>query len=364
MNFRKARHVHSRSATGSNEKNKKTKKRQRKNKGKFKNIISLTEKDIAIEKLKCELDAWKKADNRSAGIKKNKLSHKSITTSFYSNVTSSRPIPLGTPSKTASRVVSSRDSIIELLSGIPIFKEEDVTIEDCEVGNGQFGSIKLATINKLSLKAVIKIIDERKSSKKHVLAEAIVTMTLSGHNNFPYCFGMMNDNAILMEYLGTVTGVDSETYPTLAKHVKKGTSVDLLKKIFIAIFKAIEFMHTKKILHNDIKSDNVVVADTIKVIDFGKATMMTNPVIYSIAPGTTTHQMYNTRHRHLAYELRNVPGSKQSIATDTYSLGFMLKHAAATLRFSPLIQLGRMMKHTDPASRATIQNGLDKIQML
>ena len=108
---------------------------------------------------------------------------------------------------------------------------------------------------------------------------------------------------------------------------------------------------------------DVVVADTIKVINFGKATMMTNPVIYSIAPGTTTHQMYNTRHRHLAYELQNVPGSKQSIATDTYSLGFMLKHAAATLRFSPLIQLGRMMKHTDPASRATIQSGSDKIQM-
>ena len=62
------------------------------------------------------------------------------------NVTSSRPIPLGTPSKTASRVVSSRDSIIELLSGIPIFKEEDVTMEDCEIGNGQFGSIKLAIL--------------------------------------------------------------------------------------------------------------------------------------------------------------------------------------------------------------------------
>lgn len=86
-------------------------------------------------------------------------------------------------------------------------------------------------------------------------------------------------------------------------------------------------MHSKHILHNDIKSDNIVIYDNVpKIIDFGKSNLVTSCLVYSIKPGTEEHDKYERFHRHLAYELRNIPGSTQSVMTDTYSIGYMFKH--------------------------------------
>ncbi len=46
-------------------------------------------------------------------------------------------------------------------------------------------------------------------------------------------------------------------------------------------------MHSRQILYNDIKADNVVVANTAKIIDFGKATLISKPVVYNIVPGSS-----------------------------------------------------------------------------
>ena len=52
--------------------------------------------------------------------------------------------------------------------------------------------------------------------------------------------------------------------------------------------------------------------------------MIKCPVIYRLKPDE--QEMYNLHHRDLAHELRNVPGSKQAQATDTYSSGYLFKH--------------------------------------
>ena len=113
------------------------------------------------------------------------------------------------------------------------------------------------------------------------------------------------------------------------------------------VLQVVKFMHSKKILHNDIKSDNIVVADRVKLIDFGKETMSSSPLIDNIACGSADSRIYNTRHRHLVYELRNIPGSRQSNKTDTYYVGYMFKHAAANILYEPIFQLGRLMKRQD-----------------
>ena len=83
------------------------------------------------------------------------------------------------------------------------------------------------------------------------------------------------------------------------------------------------YMHRKKILHNDIKADNFIIGhDCVKLIDFGKATLISHPKIYAIKPGSELAKRYNTYHCHLAYELRNTPGFKQSISTEIFSLGY------------------------------------------
>ena len=79
-----------------------------------------------------------------------------------------------------------------------------------------------------------------------------------------------------------------------------------LKQICHTVLKAISFMHSKQLLHNDLKADNVVLACTVKIINFGKATMASNRVVYNVGPGTEINAKYNRDHRHLAHELRNL----------------------------------------------------------
>ena len=86
----------------------------------------------------------------------------------------------------------------------------------------------------------------------------------------------------------------------------------------------IEYIHEKvKILHNDIKINNVVLdgnslaeAEAI-LIDFGKARDQISPKVY-VTPADTQ------QFKHLAPELGQVNG-KQSKKSDVFSLGFLIK---------------------------------------
>ena len=60
------------------------------------------------------------------------------------------------------------------------------------------------------------------------------------------------------------------------------------------------------------------------LVDFGKATMIECSFTYNVALNDECRNLYNDKHRHLAYELRNVPNTKQSPLTDGYSIGNMI----------------------------------------
>ncbi len=62
----------------------------------------------------------------------------------------------------------------------------------------------------------------------------------------------------------------------------------------------------------------MIIANVVKIIDFGKSTLTSKPLLYNLVPGSEEQKKYN---RHLAHELRNNQGSKQTILTDTYSIG-------------------------------------------
>ena len=132
-------------------------------------------------------------------------------------------------------------------------------------------------------------------------------MAVSGHVNFPYSFGLFNENLMLLEYFGSFVNGAWLTCPNFADKQCNGISVAELKDICVGVLQVVKFMHSKKILHNDIKTDNIVVADRVKLIDFGKATMSSSPLIDKIACGFADSQICNTIHRHWAYELINIP---------------------------------------------------------
>ena len=120
------------------------------------------------------------------------------------------------------------------------------------------------------------------------------------------------------------------------------------------LLKAINFFHKQGFLHNDIHSNNVLIRDgkVVKLIDFGKVTMQLAPLKYRIVPGSERQKRYNRNHTHLAYELRNILNSKQSIKTDIYSIGHLFEnyfsHGLKNRQFTKIIA---RMKSVSPDTR-------------
>ena len=140
-----------------------------------------------------------------------------------------------------------------------------------------------------------------------------------------------------MEFIGGTETTESAPTLSAAKKINKFT-VSRIKFIFQKIFEADIYMHGKDILHNDLKRDNDIVnKNRIVVIDFGKATMLQYPLVYNVRKDPSEMAKYNQYHCLLAYELQNIPNTKQSLATDTFLLGYMLKHTAAIIPYSPLV---------------------------
>ena len=114
---------------------------------------------------------------------------------------------------------------------------------------------------------------------------------------------------------------------TLPSEKKESSlSNELCNRIFYQLVAAVKFMHKSSLLHNDIKTNNVLLKGELlqpALIDMGKFTLRRDPIVYKITESQKNR--YNQRYSYLAYELRNVYGSKTSTASDVFSLGFIFQ---------------------------------------
>ena len=69
-----------------------------------------------------------------------------------------------------------------------------------------------------------------------------------------------------MEYIGKTS-----LYQYLKSKAKKRISEQETKKIFRRIINGVQYLHSKRIAHRDIKLDNIMVNENydVKIIDFG-----------------------------------------------------------------------------------------------
>ena len=63
----------------------------------------------------------------------------------------------------------------------------------------------------------------------------------------------------------------------------------------------------------------------IKVTHFEKVTLTAAPLSYNIWNNSKENDKYNKFHHNLAYEIIDIRKTKQSICTDTYLVGYLLK---------------------------------------
>ena len=89
---------------------------------------------------------------------------------------------------------------------------------------------------------------------------------LAGHICFPFVYGTFN-NMLVMEFVGELC----HTSATISAQLKLGQITnDIWINICVQLADAIKFMHSRSVLHNDLKSDNVLIKKFLPHLTFQK----------------------------------------------------------------------------------------------
>ena len=231
------------------------------------------------------------------------------------------------------------------------------------VGKGSYGTVVLKKILHLDTIVAAKIVSD---TKLKVEREVQIMTILSGHTNFPYLYGFVYPGTILMNFLGSIADGNSTRYPSLRQFAS--SSSHQVAKISLSLAQALKYMHSSKILHNDLHMSNIIIKvdDIPVIIDFGKATHVTKGKVYNIV-GTPHQAIYKKQHIYLAHELRYTNGIATNPSTDVYSLGFCLHFLASAASDGTNVnnltvhEVSKRMMHTDPEKRYSIEDVIIKL---
>ncbi|XP_011404771.1 PREDICTED: serine/threonine-protein kinase SIK3-like [Amphimedon queenslandica] len=137
------------------------------------------------------------------------------------------------------------------------------------IGRGNFAIVKLATHTVSKMKVAIKIIDKSRLDKENLkkVQREVEIMKQLDHPHIIKLYQVMNTTQWL--YLVTEYASGGEIFDYLIQH-RKMTESEARKK-FKQIVMAVDYCHSRGIVHRDLKAENLLLDENsnVKLADFG-----------------------------------------------------------------------------------------------
>ena len=244
------------------------------------------------------------------------------------------------------------------------------------LGTGSYGSCYLGSYRGMNV--VIKELkvrvgggetheDAEKRVREEMRYEARIVRKLGDHPGLPLLFGVCSQRPpfrMVMQFHGEKDCSSFTILSALRKKVILETAVwlDIIKNVT----EAIAHVHSAGFLHNDIKSNNVVLDNTSRrcqpvLIDFGKSL----PVSGLKGPKIMSPERqikYSKDYPHIAPEI--VTGKQgQSFASDVFSLAYMGKVIFEKAKLGPLPEVLLRATCCDPAERPTLKDISESLKL-
>ena len=150
---------------------------------------------------------------------------------------------------------------------IPVILKDYTFIKD--IGEGNFGKVKLSTLNSTKEKFAIKILDKEKlkSQTKSTLFNEIQIISKLKHPNIIYVEKILEDEKnyyIIMEYCEK-----GELFDYIVEQEKLNPIEASI--FFYQLINGVEYIHKKGFAHRDLKPENLLLTKEkiLKIIDFG-----------------------------------------------------------------------------------------------
>ena len=138
-----------------------------------------------------------------------------------------------------------------------------------DIGEGNFGKVKLGIFKKTGEEFAIKIINKEKMKKKmkNKIFNENEIITRFNHINIIYVFQIIdeeNDIYIVMEYCNK-----GELFDYIVSHKKLDENEASI--FFYQLINGVDYIHKKGVAHRDLKPENLLLTSdkTLKIIDFG-----------------------------------------------------------------------------------------------
>ena len=205
--------------------------------------------------------------------------------------------------------------------------------------------------------------------RSSVIKEANTLAGLSAHPGLPVVLGVdVSAKPFLM--ISLFYGIN-ESNTSLRNLLNVDEQFRAVKKIeYLAIIRqlseVLEYLHAHQLLHNDIKSDNVMIYKDLEglkpvLIDFGKACKVGDGKAKRLTD--TEKTKYRKRHSHIAPEI--VEGTApQTASSDVFVLGKIILNIGTRLNCPKIVDLSKLCTSENPAKRCTLSFLIEECKII